>query len=514
MKIFKYERYIFIAVIFISCIPVLFNEYFPTVDGPCHLHNGNLLKHIFFYNNNYASNFYELNFSLNTNFFDHIWFAITGLFLPSNWSEKSFLLFYICLLPISFRYCLKAVASENNSALIFSYFIFPFIYSFSFRIGFFNFCFGLPFVFIAIGLWYNNRYKLDIKHICLLIILTIIIYASHILNFIFLLSLLTPFCIQFLFKKNYKSIALTALIIAPSIAMAIWFYITNNEFTHEMPKRLPLEKLFEILYEMLTVVTLNYENEIVYVRIVLISLTFLLLTSIIINIRKKHYQWMFLFSSIILLLLFFFIPDWIKSGGFISYRLSLFFFLALLLFISQAKLPSKLLLFTTSIVIINHLFYISYHYKQTKELNDDARLYVDAERYIEENKVILPLNYSSQWIQINNASYISTEKNIINLDNYEGAKPHFPLRWKKGEEVYAHMLKYANRTPPCIDIDKYESNTNHKIDYISRFAFNGDKTDSCTIIVEQELQKRFVLIYESDNKKLQLYKKKISNIKD
>jgi hypothetical protein len=82
------------------------------------------------------------------------------------------------------------------------------------------------------------------------------------------------------------------------------------------------------------------------------------------------------------------------------------------------------------------------------------------------------------------------------------------LIWKKGEIVYDLMPKYGNRNPPCINIDNYEKKTHHRIDYLSRFYFNGDLSDSCSALVEKEVLSRFELIYESENKKLQLYKRK------
>ena len=52
--LWKYERYFFALFVLFTAVPVLFNTYFPTVDGPAHLHNANLLKHLWFLNNDFA----------------------------------------------------------------------------------------------------------------------------------------------------------------------------------------------------------------------------------------------------------------------------------------------------------------------------------------------------------------------------------------------------------------------------------------------------------------------------
>ena len=86
---------------------------------------------------------------------------------------------------------------------------------------------------------------------------------------------------------------------------------------------------------------------------------------------------------------------------------------------------------------------MNYHNDETKVLSSDAEEATSAEFMMEENTVLLPLNYSNNWMHINYGSYVVTEKAIVNLDNYEATKPHFPLLWKKGESVYDLMKHYG-----------------------------------------------------------------------
>jgi hypothetical protein len=270
--------------------------------------------------------------------------------------------------------------------------------------------------------------------------------------------------------------------------------------------------LLQTIIDLSPVITLNYDSEVGFAHIILYTLCVLLLMVCVAFFRKRkqavQFQPFWLAPSLIVLLLFFVFPDWIASGGFISIRWALFFFLMIIILIAAKGLPPIQLVFPIAILLTTHLFFISYHNEQTKSLSDDAETLVKAEEFMEENAVLLPLNYSNNWIQINHACYMATKKNIVCLDNYEPTKPHFPLMWKQGEQVYDLMQKYGNRNPPCIDIDNYERATHHKIDYLSRFCFNGDTNDSCTALIELALKKRFELIYLSENKKIELYKRK------
>jgi hypothetical protein len=515
-KWWKAEPFIFALFVLITSIPVISHPFFPTVDGPAHLHNGNLLKHYLFYNNSFLLDYFEFNKGLNSNFLDHFWFAVTGLFLPANLAEKSILIFYIISLPYAFRYLLRSINTNVCSASIASYLIFPFVYSFTFRIGFFNFCIGIPVVFWTLGYWIRNRESVTGTKMFKLMLLATTVYLSHVFNFMLLGIFLFTDEIQRIIKAgSIKNIHLklknAILVFVPGAILFIWFLVTNNNFEHAPPSFLPKERLLNMLLDINPVITLSVEKEILFTRILGIALVSLLTIMTISFLKKRDpelFQPKWMFSAFIVLVLFFVFPDWVVSGGFISIRWALFFFLTLIIMIGSFGLNPKQLALPVLLVMINHIVYINYHNEETKVLSDDAVALVSAEKHMEDNSVLLPLNYSANWIQINHACYLASERSIINLDNYEPTKPHFPLIWKSGEQVYDLMKLYGNRNPPCINIVNYENTTKHRIDYLSRFGFNGNTTDSCTQLVELEISRKFDLVYESSDKKVMLYKRK------
>lgn len=514
----KYEKHLFAIFVLITAIPVISNEFFPTLDGPAHLHNANLLKHIWFKNATNIFDFYSINIHLNSNFVDHVWFAVAGLFLPTFLVEKSILLFYIIALPFSFRFLIRRINFNKNSALISSYLIFPFVYSFTFRIGFFNFCIGIPLVFWTLGIWLKEREQLGTKKIIWLAILSTLVYVSHLFNFILLGIVLFTLELQYLIhSKTLKGIIgklwKPIVIFIPGIILSALFLISNSSFKHAEAVYLSKEKLTEMITDLSPIITLNRDNEILHIRIIegILFLLILLVMYVQIKNRKeenKTFRPRWIYAMTIVLALFFTVPDWVASGGMISVRWGLFFLLILIILIAAKELQPKYLFIPVVILLVNHVFFIKYHDEQAAILSEDVETLVAAEEYMEDQTVLLPLNYSTNWLHIFHANYLATQKNIINLDNYEPTQPHFPLIGKKGEHVYDLMPKFANRNPPCINIDNYEQKTHHKIDYLTRFYFKGDITDSCSSLVEKEIQSRFELIYESENKKLQLYKRK------
>ena len=536
------ENYIFALFVVLTAIPVLSSKFFPTVDGPAHLHNGNLLRQLWFCHQPIARDFFDINTHLNSNFIDHVWFALAGIFLPSYLVEKSILLFYIVTLPYSFRFLAKRLVSDQQSARIASYLIFSFVYSFTFQIGFFNFSIGIPLVFWTLGLWIQYRKRLTAKRLAWLCFLTTVIYVSHIFNFLLLGIVIGVNELQyFIHFKTFSSISkkLLALIVifVPGLILSTLFFISNNAFRHDPPSYLSKHDLIHTIIEFKPVITLSYDREKNFALVIGLSVCALLVLAVIDYLKKRKaahtqetqhthgtpinqstnesinqgFQPLWIVSTLIVLVLFFIFPDWVVSGGFISIRWALFFFYMLLIVITAKGLPVKQLLLPVATMLITHLFFLNYHTQQTKALSADAEMLVEAEKHINNNSVLLPLNFSTNWMQINFASYMATQKNIINLDNYEATKPHFPLMWKRGESVYGLMPGYGNKNPPCINIDAYEQTTHHRIDYVSRFYFNGDLKDSCSANIQNVLSANFDLIYESKNKMLQLYKRKATS---
>jgi hypothetical protein len=516
--LWKYEKYFFLLFVIISLLPLFSSKFFPTIDGPSHLHNANLLNHIWFQGNTGLLQYFDLNHQLNSNMVNHIWFAISALFLPSYLVEKSILIFYVIALPYSFRFLIRNVLNNPSSTKISSYLIFPFIYSFPFCIGFFNFCIGIPLLFWAIGYWLKHKEEFNTKKIIVLTCLCTLVYFTHLFNFLLLEIILFALLLREGIKnKKVKSMVTPAarlfIISLPGIILLALFTRNNNTFKHDAPRYVEKSELVKRLTDLEPIITLSKESEQVYTKTIFFVLVALLLWIIVKTIKQRkeatatpHLFWFIV--AFTTLLLYFICPDWLSSGGFISIRLSLFFFILLLISIAAAALSPLELMLPIATILIVHLFFMKYHYHETQLLSNDAEEVASAEAYMEENTVVLPLNYSTNWMHINYASYLVTEKAIVNLDNYEGAKPHFPLMWKQGESVYDLMKNYGNRNPPCINIKNYETTTHHKIDYISRWLYNGDATDSCSILVANVLATDFELIYESPHKKLQLFKRK------
>ena len=494
----KNEKYFFGILILLFLIPVIVSKFFPTMDGPAHLYNGHLLNQLWFHGSPEVFQFFDVNTHTETNWINHIWFAFMFNFFPAFIVEKSFLILYIVTLVYSFRRLIITLAGKSKQAFLASYLIFPFVYSFPFCMGFFNFCIGIPILFVCVTFWVNTANKWNAYRIIMLLFLTSLLYLTHLFNFLFFGLIIFVFEAKSAInskeiKSFFRQLLFLFITTLPGILFTSRFVFSNNgEF---VTKYLSTTDLIKGLTDMSPLITLSYNKEKTFSQIILFCVVILILI-VVYNIfkdqqTKKNFKsnsfWLII--AFLMLILYFTVPDWMLSGGGISIRLALFFFLIIIIWIATIGLSVKQLFFPLSIILGSALYLVYYHTIETKTLSEDAAEMASAANYIEEGKTLLPLNYSQNWLHSNYSNYIGAEKFIVVLDNYE-ATTAFPLLWKKNENPCDLIGNFGNLNP-CITIEKYEKQTGHRIDYITRWCFNKESKDSCSTETERLILQNF-----------------------
>ena len=81
------------------------------------------------------------------------------------------------------------------------------------------------------------------------------------------------------------------------------------------------------------------------------------------------------------------------------------------------------------LVLFFHFKLNTFYQDATKNIESIAIDYVDVANHIEKNSVVLPINYSGNWLMAHFSNYLGVEKPIIILENYECLAGYFPLKW-------------------------------------------------------------------------------------
>jgi len=152
------ERQIFWGLVVLHLIPLWAFRHLPTQDGPGHLAVASLLAHLDLPAGEPLRAFFERNVGNYPNYFIFGLLAEPLRFLSPRLTERLLLSGYVVLLPWAARYALGAVRPRSRFLAVLAL---PFLFSFPFQMGFYNFCFGLAGFFLTLGYWLRHRGRFD-----------------------------------------------------------------------------------------------------------------------------------------------------------------------------------------------------------------------------------------------------------------------------------------------------------------------------------------------------------------
>ncbi len=145
------------------------------------------------------------------------------------------------------------------------------------------------------------------------------------------------------------------------------------------------------------------------------------------NTAKSNGKDIFLLAAIFSLICLFIVPDSF-SVGMMSIRLCFYFFLFFMLWLAlQQNFTAIKWGATVSVYIIFWLLFFTCRYKILNEFDVRIRQMVEAsDKYIEPNKVVLPVDCTHNWIMPHMVDYIAIHKPMVNLMDYELGDRWFP----------------------------------------------------------------------------------------
>ena len=531
-KFNRLEKYLFYVVIVINLIPVLANQFFPTMDGPAHLYNSNIINSLLLENND-LHHFFVFNQEPVPNWTGHFILAVLNSFLPSFIAEKILILFYLIALPLSFRALIKTINPKN---VIFSYLIFPFLYSFLFLLGFYNFSLGLVLLFVSLNYWLKNEGSLtSAKKILLLFLLTTITYFTHVFVFallmfflglhIFVNGMVAIFSrnsesIKDILKSALKKIGLLCLSSFIPISLFLYYFLSRGASGDSV--FLEFSELIERLANIQSIIGYNALLESVYTQKIFYVLVAITIISLFSMVKRKVYpqnnpsdtpssikspSGYWLLTVISVLLLYFSLPDSDGSAGYVSDRLGLLFFIFLIVWLSTQEFSKWIAIPGILIVLYCNIQLTLYYSSAIRNLNETAGECYEVSKHITKNSVVLPLNYSDNWLAPHFSNYLGADKPMIVLENYECNTGYFPIKWNQSMLPNLLFGTTASEHHSCL---RWISNPNNKtkvIDYVFVLGDLDAKNDSCTISIKENLTQNYSMIFSTRNCQLFHYKR-------
>lgn len=541
-KLEKYEWVLFYLLIAFNLSLLYKFGNFPTIDGPAHLNNARILKSLLWDNNYFLGNYFIINPTVEPNWTGHFLLAVLMLFFKSAVCEKILLTFYIVMLPVAYR---NLMATISDGKVLMSYFIFPFTYSMLFFFGFYNFSIGLVLLFISLNYFLKKKQAVfHWKFFLYFSLLQLLCYFSHVVLFTVLwLCMLTFYTFDLISKfkegEAHKQLFKQALkkaffIICTAIIPLTLFvmYLIKHASIAKHAVYLDFRQLINWLITVRVNVMFVFEKEVFYSTWLFILIFCLVLAAAIYNINKsiwsgskiqngtktklpkiiQHQVW--LIVTMIILILYFVLPDASVSGGLISVRFILFFYLFLLLWLST-RVSFKIIQWLGVGCIVYIQFSLHNHYTEIiRPLNKVIKECAQLAKQLPANSLVLPLDYSNNWLQAHYSNYLGADVPLVILENYECNVGYFPLIWNelKIQEITLGNLKTS-------DIENSNWRTNQyatqekQADYIFILGENLPTNDSTFKKIGKSLNIYYSLVSKKTYCSLYKNKKLFSHAK-
>ncbi|MBK9638670.1 MAG: hypothetical protein IPO63_12980 [Bacteroidetes bacterium] len=486
----EWEQGFFFVILVLHSLPILLLTPFVTLDGPAHLYNAHLMFEVLFGKTPVIHSFFEFNTFPEPNWTGHFLLMVLQAVLPILWAEKVIILLIFVLMAYGFR---KLIMTIQPDSAYLSWMIFPFLFNFPLLLGFFNFVLALALLPWWINWWLKNHNAgLHVKNGILVTLFFMVLYFSHLV--VFLLAGLSAGIISIFHsesgytKKMFKQLLYLFIVTMPGLFLSFLFvfFFGTDGYRGEI-SYLPVAQLIDDLFCSRMFIVYDYTSEKVFTY-AFSGLMGLLTVIGLRHFNKTHIQRSFGWICLSSLLLIFIIPDSLASGGILSVRLVQWFYMTWCIWLVTLSIPQKAKIFTAVIAVGFSFGMMKIHWKVQQELNGDAQQFIETASHIEPNSIVLPLNYSSNWMHSNMSSYLGIMKDVVVLDNYEATQHHFPLVWKKNMDPEIHMGNHVSSNRPCVDIEKSEKMTGLKINYVSVWQRPSDLDDSCSLDIIDQLR--------------------------
>ena len=459
---------------------ILLSDFYPSMDGPAHLYNSNVLSQIIT-GNQFLTDYYSINSFYIPNWMANLVLALLMMIFNAEIAEKILMIAYVVGMAYSFRYLIRQINPQNE---IFSILIFPFIFSFLFRLGFYNFSIAFIFYFLVTGFWLKNHDKFSTKDLLILFLLITALYYSNVLIFGFaglsigfhiVINTLGNFKTKHSFKEVINSmLKKTLFILTASICSLIsmyLFYSRVNFFPSD--EKYPVNELLRWINDVRPLITYSYENEAPitghFLNIFIFLFSIALYKKIIITEKGKfrisETMLTILFPVILSFVALFVITDG-SGAAMMSNRFVLMFYIFLTVFIAATSVRGLLSnIALIAFIILNFILLSRHHILSINPLSKDAVAVYEAGKKIKPNTLVLPVNLSDNWLQGHFSNYLGAEKPIVILENYEASVGWFPLKWNN--EKIPNLTLSGKKSINSVDwVKGNDKNKEKQIDYI------------------------------------------------
>jgi hypothetical protein len=427
-------QWLYLALALLYVLPFWLAAFVPTTDGPCHLYNAWVLRHLGDLAGYPAVNrYFEVDARPIPNWLTHLLLAGAMWLVPPLVAEKLLLSGYVLLFLGGLWYLAGAIDGDRRW-LAFAGFLF--VFSVPLQSGFYNFCYSLGLFCFAVGYWWRRRDSFDLGAAVKLNLLLWLCYFAHIVSTIVALLAIAVLWLATLRRASLKPRLLQIPALAPQLVLPVWFVWTQGR--GEPWPTPPFGELWATLFHFSAF--LGVESQAGFGIVLQAVFALLLVLSLAVRLRAGAMAdpgLGFLLLSMLLAVLFFVAPEGMAGGGGLKMRLAVYPWLVLLPWLAPtltssgrargAAIGVLALLALLNLAVVSRFYAVA---------GREMQPFVRGLERLPAQSVFVPLLFE-RWrgcarpCYLAHASgYAAIDRRLVDWDDYEAVTGYFPLRFQ------------------------------------------------------------------------------------
>lgn len=457
--------------------PIWGSAWFVTVDGPCHLANARILLDLV-RGDEFTGRFFALHTWPEPYWTGPVIMAAVMSVAPAWVAEKA--VFSLAVIAVAWSYRRLAVSLAPERPWL-SFLAMPFLLHYAMAMGFINFSLSLPLLLMALHhAWHQPFFSARGYPTRMALILTLLFF-THLTSF-----MAAGACVALILLlrdrgeggSGLSGLRIAVLAAVPGICLSLAYWLMHPT-ARGGATWVPLDDRLAWLVNGRAYNALGVDGEFYASAMTAAPVAFLGAWLLIVSWKKDWAVRTWLLLAACALVAFLVLPDVAAGGSSASPRALLFFMLLVSLAITASGAHGTLALVTVTIVIAGDIWHTTLQARTARALSSEATALLEVAAPIGDAAVVLPLNYSGNWVHSNLSSYIAATRNATVLDNFVALAPFSPVQWRP-ESLPLGIGDFATSNAPCVRVREYERLTGVPITHVFFWKSPAESPDSCT----------------------------------
>jgi len=436
-------RWLYVATALLLLVPLWGVSRVPSLDGPSHLYNAWVMRHLHDPAYPLFGAHFELHFDPLPNWLIQVLLYLLLAVAPAAVAEKLLLSLYLLLFAATAWWFAGSVERRGAPA---AFLALPFAYHHGLLLGLYNFCFAVPLALLSVGAWWRGREDPGWRFALRLNLLLWLCYFAHLVALAMALLSIAVLWMASFDRQRWKRWLLHPLLLAPQLALPLWYVLTHpGDPAQGWPiamRTASLTQLRQLWYfgdphQLGPLLACLFAG--------LVALGVLRRarrppehagaadSAEITPLRVGH--WAFLAASAFALLLYFLAPGGVSQGGFLQQRMVLFPFLLALPALARGLGHRSQVVLALSLVALvgwRTAELLRFH----RELGAVVESYLETLAPVAPNSRIVPMvpgtdGMVERAVLFHAVAYVAIPKGLLNWNDGHATVTYFPLRFRR-----------------------------------------------------------------------------------